>query len=164
MSGVKLQVVVNDQQITAVLGRLIATGQNLEPVMQDIAAYGESSTKQRFSDGVAPDGTPWKPSQRVQERGGKTLIDSARLLDSIVSNAGSNFAEWGSNVIYAAIHQAGGEISAKNGKGLFFKLPDGTGRRVKKVTIPPRPFLGINADDEANIIDIVLENINTAIG
>ena len=106
MSGVKLHIDVDDRRINEVLSRLIATGQNLEPVMQDIAAYGESSTKQRFADGVAPDGTPWKPSQRVQERGGKTLIDSARLLDSIVSNAGSNFAEWGSNVIYAAIHQA----------------------------------------------------------
>ena len=163
MSGVKLQVVVNDQQITAVLGRLIATGQNLEPVMQDIAAYGEDSTEKRFQVGVAPDGTPWKPSWRVQERGGKTLIKSGHLQD-ISSDHGNDYAEWGSGLIYALIHQLGGEIRPKNKSALFFRLPDGSGRSVKKVTIPARPYLGINEQDEANIIDIVLENINAAIG
>lgn len=163
MSGVKLHIDIDDRRIQQVLSRLIETGQNLAPVMEDIATYGETSTRDRFKDGIGPDGTPWKQSQRVQERGGKTLIDHGHLLDSIVNNAGKDFAEWGSNAIYAAIHQAGGEIRPKNKSALFFRLPDGTGRRVKKVTIPARPFLGINAEDEQNIIDIVINNINASL-
>ena len=164
MSGVKLHIDIDDRRINEVLSRLIATGQDLEPVMEDIATYGESSTRGRFNQSVDPDGKPWKPSQRVQERGGKTLIDHGHLLDSIVSNAGSDFAEWGSNAIYAAIHQAGGEIRPKNKPYLAFKLPDGSFRRVKKVTIPARPFLGISDEDEGNIVDLIVQNINAAIG
>ncbi len=163
MSGVKLQIDIDDRRIQQVLSRLIATGQNLAPVMEDIATYGESSTRDRFSRSVDPAGKPWKPSQRAQERGGKTLIDHGHLLDSIVNNAGKDFAEWGSNAIYAAIHQAGGEIRPKNKPYLAFKLPDGGFRKIKKVTIPARPFLGINAEDEQNIIDIVINNINASL-
>lgn len=164
MSGIKLLIGIDDRRINEVLSRLIATGQDLEPVMEDIATYGESSTRGRFNQSVDPDGKPWKPSQRVQERGGKTLIDHGHLLDSIVSNAGSDFAEWGSSSIYAAIHQVGGEIRPKNKPYLAFKLPDGSFRRVKKVTIPARPFLGISDEDEGNIVDLIVQNINAAIG
>ncbi|MDE2388929.1 MAG: phage virion morphogenesis protein, partial [Betaproteobacteria bacterium] len=145
------------------LDRLIAVGQSPHGAMRDIAAYGENSTKARFADGVGPDGTPWKPSWRVQARGGKTLIDSGRLLGSITADSGDDFAEWGSNAIYAAIQQFGGEIRAKTAKALFFKSPDGSGRSMKKVTIPPRPYLGINADDEENIIDIVNSHLADAV-
>jgi phage gpG-like protein len=131
--------------------------------MRDIAAYGENSTKARFADGAGPDGTPWKPSWRVQERGGKTLIDSGRLVGSITSDSGDDFAEWGSNAIYAAIQQFGGEIRPKNKKALFFRAPDGGGRSMQKVTIPARPYLGINEDDEENIIDIVNSHLADAV-
>lgn len=163
MSGVVYHVLVDDRKVQTTLDRLIAIGQHPWAVMKDIAAYGENSTKQRFDDGVGPDGNAWKPSRRVMERGGKTLIDSSRLLDSITSDSGDDFAQWGSNAIYAAIHQAGGEISAKNGKSLFFRTPDGSERRVKKVTIPARPYLGVNDDDEANIVDIVNQHLQEAV-
>lgn len=159
MSGVKFQIEVDDREVNAALERLLAVGQSPREVMEDIATYGENSTRDRFMTGTGPDGNAWKPSHRVTEKGGKTLIDSSRLLSSITSQAGDNFAEWGSNAIYAAIHQVGGEIRAKTAKGLFFKLADGTGRRVKKVTIPARPYLGINAEDEVNIVDIVNQHL-----
>ena len=163
MGDVLYQVTVDDRQVQAALDRLIAAGQHPREVMKDIATYGENSTRDRFKTGTDPDGNAWKPSHRVMDKGGKTLIDSSRLLGSITSQSGDDFAEWGSNAIYAAIHQAGGEIRPKTAKGLFFKLADGTARRVKKVTIPARPYLGINADDEANIVDIVNQHLQEAI-
>lgn len=161
MSGVKLHIDIDDRRIQQVLSRLIETGQNLAPVMEDIATYGETSTQGRFRTETAPDGSKWKPNRR----GGKILKQQMHLLDSIVSDFGADFAEWGTDtsVIYGAIHQFGGEIRPKNKSALFFRLPDGTGRRVKKVTIPARPFLGINAEDEQNIIDIVINNINASL-
>lgn len=159
MSGVKYRITIDDRQVNAALDRLISVGQHPREVMKDIATYGENSTRDRFKSGTDPDGAAWKPSRRVQERGGKTLIDSGRLLNSITSDSGDNFAEWGSNAIYAAIHQAGGEIHPKTAKALFFRTPGGEMVRVKKVTIPARPYLGINAEDEANIVDIVNKHL-----
>lgn len=170
MSGVKVQIQVDDRQINAALDRLIAVGQSPREVMRDIATYGENSTRDRFKQQAGPDGTPWKPlkggffksipkkhlrkdgklrsTQKAFDfiQGRKILIKSNRLINSIVPNSGNNFAEWGSNVIYAAIHQAGG----KAGRG-------------HTVEIPARPYLGINADDEANIVDIVNQHLADAV-
>lgn len=162
MSGVTLHIDVDDRRIQDALTRLIETGQNLEPIMEDIATYGENSTRDRFRTETAPDGSKWRPNQR----GGKILKQQMHLLDSITRDSGDNFAEWGSDtsVIYAAIHQFGGVIRPKNKPYLTFKVPGGGFRRVKQVTIPARPFVGINADDEANILDIITNNIAQAIG
>lgn len=172
MSGVTLHIDYNDQQIQRVLTRLIETGQNPAPIMKDIATYGESSTRNRFKDSVAPDGTPWKPlkgglfdnipkKHRRKDgklratpqafnfvQGRKILIKQSHLLDSITNNAGNDFAEWGSDtsVTYAAIHQFGG----KAGRG-------------RKTEIPARPYLGINDQDEDNILDLIVSNINESI-
>ncbi len=179
----------NDAPVQAALDRLIAVGQSPRGAMRDIAAYGENSTKARFADGVGPDGSPWKPSERVERRGGKTLIKSARLLDSITGDSGDDYAEWGSNVIYAAIHQFGGEINKaaqsrmvrhrtdakgnllKNKNGLLVFAKDKHKRAVTrwfeqgahKIDMPARPYLGINEDDEENIIDIVNAHLADAV-
>lgn len=142
MSGVKLHIDYNDQQIQRVLTRLIETGQNPAPIMKDIAADGRRSTQDRFIDGVAPDGSSWKPNQK----GTKTLIASRILLGSITRDSGDDWAEWGTNKIYAAIHQFGG----KAGRG-------------HKAEIPARPYLGINDQDEDNILDLIVRNINESI-
>ena len=46
----------------------------------------------------------------------------------------------GTNVIYAAIHEFGGTIKAKNAKALQFEI-DGEFVTVKSVYIPPRPYM-----------------------
>lgn len=158
-----IRIDVDDSKVQAMLQRLIAFGNNQREAMEDIATYGESSTRQRFADQAGPDGAAWEPSWRVKERGGKTLLKDRHLIDSIVSNVGDNNAEWGSNLIYAAIHQIGGDIVPKSADSLFFKLPDGSGRKVKKVTIPPRPYLGINNQDEENILDIINGHLASAV-
>lgn len=47
----------------------------------------------------------------------------------------------GTNVIYARIHEKGGEIRPKRAKALRFQIPGVGWRTVKKVTMPKRPFL-----------------------
>jgi phage virion morphogenesis protein len=54
----------------------------------------------------------------------------------------------GATMEYAAIHQWGGEIRPRTAKALF--VP-GYGR-LKKVTIPARPYLGVSPDD-ADVIE-----------
>lgn len=136
--------------------RAIAAGiADRHPLMDGIGLYLESSTIDRFDQEVAPDGSRWKKSLRAKEQGGKTLTDHAHLRGSITYNATNDQVEWGSNLIYARPHQEGATITAKGGGRLKFRLPGGLGfRSVLSVTLPARPFLGINDEDERQIVGL----------
>ncbi len=137
------------------LAALIVGVEQRTPMMEGIALYLESSTIDRFDDEVGPDGSAWKQSIRARQEGGKTLSDSGLLKGSIASIADNDQVEWGSNLIYARPHQDGATITAKGGGRLKFKLPGGLGfRSVLAVTLPARPFLGINDMDEEQIIGV----------
>lgn len=93
-------------------------------LLSDIGEEVISQTRQRFRDEKAPDGTTWKKSKRAEAEGGQTLTDTGRLKNSINRNLGVDFVEVGTNVVYGAIHQLGGEA----GKG-------------HAIVLPPRPYL-----------------------
>lgn len=108
----------------------------------------------RFREGTDPDGNKWPVSLRARLEGGATLEQSGNLRDSYtyaIAIAGDQ-VEIGSNLAYAAIHHFGGEIRAKNADKLHFTIG---GRHVakKSVTIPARPALGLNDEDEANLLE-----------
>ncbi len=145
MSGISIRAEITDNGIRAKLTALIALGRNPSDAMRDIATYGESSTSERFKLQIGPDGNRWKPSLRVQLHGGKTLTKDGYLSGSIASRSSSKFAEWGSNRIYAAIHQLGG----KAGRGLRSK-------------IVPRPYLGVNDENDSDILDILQARVEGA--
>lgn len=149
---------IDDAQLHAGLRSLIALGRDAGPIMADIAAIGESSTRMRFRTETGPDGQKWKPSLRARITGGRTLTKDGHLSGSISGRHGRDFAEWGVNRIYAAIHQFGGEIRAKGGS-LRFRLANGGFATVQKVTMPARPFLGISDDDRDDILDIIQARI-----
>ena len=128
------------------LGRMAALGAAPRPLWKALATYGENSTRLRFRNQAGPSGQRWKPSARAQASGGKTLVQSSRLLRSITSRADNSGGEWGTNSKYAAIHQFGGVIRAK-GRALRFKIPGVGFVTTKKVTMPARPFVGVNEQD-----------------
>jgi phage virion morphogenesis protein len=152
---------VDDGEIRGALQRLIALGRNPKPAMQDIAIFGENSTRLRFRTQIGPDGQRWKPSLRALLFGGKTLTKDGHLAGSTSSNFGSDFAEWGVNRIYAAVHQFGMVIRAK-GKALRFRLANGAFAVVKAVRIPARPYLGVNDDDRRGMLDLIERRISGA--
>lgn len=162
MSGIIIRAEITDNGIRAKLTALIALGRNPSDAMRDIATYGESSTRERFRMQIGPDGNRWKPSLRVQLHGGKTLTKDGHLAGSITSHSSSKFAEWGSNRIYAAIQQIGGEIKAKFAATLRFRLANGAFVSAKKVTIPARPYLGVNDENASDILDILQARIEGA--
>lgn len=121
------------------------------------------STLERFKKGRGPSGKRWKTSIRAAERGGKTLIDTAQLRNSVKSASDASGFAVGTNVVYAATHQIGDPkrtIRARTAKGLRFRV---NGRFVTKkqvqVSIPARPFLGVSEDDmdeiQATVEDFV---------
>ncbi len=152
-------------QLNIALGRLVALGVRPRPLWQAVAQYGESSTRLRFRKQIGPDGARWKPSHRAMASGpGRTLIKTSRLLRSITNRADDSGAEWGTNVIYARPQQFGAVIKAK-GKALRFRVPGGGFVTVKKVTLPARPFLGVNEEDGREIVALagdVLDEVQRA--
>ena len=138
---------------------------DLTPLMDQIGALLEQSTRDRIEDtNVAPDGVPWPASLRAQEDGGKTLYDSGQLAASQTHVATQDTAEIGSNLIYAGVHQEGKTIVPKNADKLSFVLANGVTVFVDEVTIPPRPYLGVSAEDEEDIQVLVQDYFQGALG
>ena len=96
----------------------------------------------------------------IKRDSGKTLTKTTQLKTSIRSEVSDSGLAVGTNDIRAATHQFGDErtIRAKNKKYLTFKI-GGQWKRVAsvKVSIPPRPFLGISEEDEQDIKDTLEE-------
>lgn len=162
-TGAQLHVALGDAEAQAVLGRLRALAGNLTPMWQEIGDSLVTSTAMRFETGRGPGGVPWKPSRRAQREGGRTLIDSGILRASINRAADADGVTIGTNTRYAAVHQFGVTIRAKTSRGLRFRIGD---RWVTKRTvfIPPRPFLGVDDDDRAEILAIATDHLREAAG
>ncbi|WP_377066988.1 phage virion morphogenesis protein [Roseovarius ramblicola] len=141
--------------LDAALGDAIRRATDMTPLMRRIGNVLETSVSERFEQSKGPDGGPWPVSIRAREEGGQTLIDSARLRDSIVTEVEPRAVEIGSSLDYAATHQFGATIKPRDAKALAFRLPGGQFVTVGQVEIPARPFLGFDARDEADIGDTV---------
>ncbi|WP_052143356.1 phage virion morphogenesis protein [Aeromonas hydrophila] len=166
MSGTSLNLTVKGdlQVLLKPLKQLQKAGGHPAPLLKQIAALGENTTRARFADEEGPDGEKWVESLRKQLQGGKTLTRDGHLSGSITGDSSDTEARWGSNRIYAAIHQFGGVIKAKTSKGLAFTLASGDHVVTQSVTMPARPFLGLNQDDEDDIVYLVRDYVNKAMG
>lgn len=142
MSGVALHWTINTHRVSALLNRLEKA--DLRPAFESIGEYMNSETANRFRLGVDADGNALTPSERALAEGGKTLVDRGHLRDSYTYNVfiDGMGVEIGSDMVYAAIHQFGGE----------------TGRN-KSTTLPARPVAGVNNENENEINLIVHDHL-----
>lgn len=146
------------------LDRLSKVAKDLWGAMDVIGAYLVLSTQRRFQAQTGPDGVRWIPSIRARLEDGKTLLKSGELSASIAHNViGRDSVEVGSTKVYAAVHQLGATIHAKNAKNLRFKIGE---RWISKpsVTIVARPYLGIDQRDQVEIEAIVQGELEAAEG
>jgi phage virion morphogenesis protein len=82
----------------------------------------------------------------LKYRAGKPLTDTGRLKDSFSTMYDNDTALVGTNIIYAAIHNFGGQAG-----------------RNRKVTIPQREFLVLTNEDEQSLMDDVQEYFSSLI-
>lgn len=126
-----------------------------EELMTAIAARGDKQTRERIEqEKTAPDGTPWKPNiegTSILQRSGTNLLYQSAF------RASADEAEWGNTWEYAHVHQDGAVIVPKEKDALSFKI-GGKYVTAQKVTIPARPFLGISAENEREIIELVTDH------
>lgn len=158
----------------AVLNDLLDRVEDLSPLMAQLGAYGEESTRHRFESQKGPDGKAWEKSARAKAQGGQTLVDSGRLRDSITWRADKDSAEWGTNLVYAGAHQFGLDdpinvgahtrlITQAFGRPLGFGVYQSVGEFSRNPNIPARPFAGIDGDDEDEIGAIIHDYLAEAI-
>jgi phage gpG-like protein len=160
-----ISLTVENDQITPALQRIDAAMGNPLSLFQDLGEYLVKSSTDRFPTGRAPDGSVWAPKSPVTiaRQGGRRTnrLDtrplfgpSGALSSTIAYEAFADRVEWGSPMIYAAVQQFGA------GKGAFGQTS--RGGPIPWGNIPARPFLGISAEDEPLMLDIVSEWIETA--
>lgn len=162
----RINIELDDRNVKAALNRLIRAGQDMSPAMLAVAEHLKDAAHESFDRQRAPDGTPWaklKASTRRQRRlggfgeAGPILQRRGDLLRSIVSDHGRDFAEAGTNLVYAAVQhfgaekgEFGGVRTSLPGRSFFQPIPWGD--------IPARPFLGVSGDDESRIGEIILDH------
>lgn len=111
-------------------------------LLEGLAAVGEAGARSRIAEGgPGPEGETWQPRHPLDPSQQPLLNRAGHLGDSITARATASQAHWGSNRIYARIHQLGGVIRPKTARALRFQLGDQT-IVARSVTIPARPYLG----------------------
>lgn len=140
--------------IEAVLKQLGGFNSLKAQLFDEIGAGLVNSVQHRFLTGTGVDGNPWKISWRAKLQGGETLRDTGRLMNSYTHNVLSSGVEVGTDVAYAPHLHYGAIILPKNGQYITFAV-GGQYRKVKKSIIPPRTQLGLDAEDEVMVLDIV---------
>lgn len=158
------------------LDAAVKAAANLAPAMASVGQVLRGETLKSFRQGGRTPGE-WPTSRRAREKGGRTLVARGMLRNSITTASGADFAQVGTSLIYARIHQQGGTITAKKtititpkrGKLLSWTGANGKRRFAKSVTqrllrwkvgdkwcakpsvtIPRRPFLPV--DDAGNLL------------
>lgn len=140
--------------IEAVLKQLGSFDSLKSQLFDEIGAGLVDSVQHRFLTGTDVNGNPWKISWRARMQGGETLRDTGRLMNSYTHNVLSSGVEVGTDVAYAPHLHYGATILPKNGQYITFAV-GGQYRKVKQSILPHRTQLGLNAEDEAMVLDIV---------
>lgn len=142
MANNPIEIKFDNQEVSKSLLELAHKGENLRPLMKNIAGIFAYSTEENFANEGRPD--KWLDlSERTKKQRNKSghwpgqiLQVSGQLASSISTYYDGNSAIIGSNLDYAAIHQLGGQ-AGKN----------------KSITIPARPYLKLKDNDFEEIIE-----------
>ena len=135
-----IEIKIDNKEVNRKLLDLAMRGENLRPLMKNIAGIFAYSTEENFKEEGRPKWTDLAESTKKQRKKtghypGQILQVTGQLASSISTYYDDNSAIIGSNLDYAAIHQLGGQ----------------TGKN-KKLNIPPRPYLKLTDDNFEEIL------------
>ena len=139
-----IEIKIDNKEVLTLLQELASRGENLRPLMKNIAGIMATATEDNFKDEGRPDKwidlseTTKKQRQKIGKYPGQILQVSGQLASSVSTAYDDNSAVIGSNLAYAAIHQLGGQ-AGKN----------------KKTTIPARPYLKLTDYENIEIVEAI---------
>lgn len=175
MVGVAIQF-TGAEEAFRVIGNLAQKALHPRRLWQAIGEEVKGQTEARFDTSTGPDGSRWPDSLRVKllQGGGKTLVKSGDMRRSLTVAASDSGAIVSVPKVYAAIHQFGGSFQqGDHQRVLNFRVrKDGTLKpgfasrkstnfqkkvnvKGRQVTIPARPFLGLNEQNLTDILETV---------
>ncbi|PVX80045.1 phage virion morphogenesis protein [Paraburkholderia unamae] len=190
-----IEITIDTSRLEATLDRLVAAVADASPVMREISDIMWDAVEENFAQQGRPRWLGLKPSTLQQRVGGqlgkgrgvlksgawslqigqrvarslKILQASGRLASSITPAYDATSARVGTNVVYAAIHQFGGQTRAhvirpKNAKalhfgGIFAKQVNHPGSKI-----PARPFLAITPSDGVAIEEAMANYLRNVVG
>ena len=161
--------------------RLLAGVDDFSDVSPAIAQLLENSVRQNFREGGRPD--KWPASKRADgdagygNDSGQTLIDTARLMNSIVGIGNRDSVKVGTNVAYASAHNFGVDkeitqqvrqhvrrITQAFGKPIDMKAVTVKSHSRKfHMQLPAREFMLVQEEDWGDIEDIITGKLNKII-
>ncbi|MDD3420305.1 MAG: phage virion morphogenesis protein [Candidatus Gastranaerophilales bacterium] len=137
-----IEIKINDAELQKSLKKLAIKAENLRPLMKNISGIMMDSVEENFEKEGRPDKWTSLAKSTIKQRSkkgywpGRILQMRGELASSITSKYDNNCAVVGTNKVYAAIHQLGGNAG-----------------RNKKAKIPARPYLSLTTRDEKQIIN-----------
>ena len=162
MAGTHITITLDDENLRRQLGDLIGALTHPEPALRSIGEELQRTTQDRFDPGQkkSPDGTPWARNSPVTiARKGRDnpLYQRGNLQNTIrYQLRGATGVEVGTNLVYGAAHQFG-----------MVKGYAGRTRRGAPIpwgNIPARPYLGLSADDETEVVRILRDYLERQTG
>ena len=167
--GLSIGIQIGDQGVQSMLSLLQGRAKGMTPAFKNIGEYMIREREKLFKEEHAPDGTPWlslaestkdsifRKIRKQKRRRDKACLVSTRSITNkkiltqdhhlrrTVYKAGADQVVVGpdkTSQAYARIHQLGG----KAGRG-------------RKVYIPARPHLGVNAENKKEFIEIIRDHL-----
>lgn len=148
-------------EIPALLTKLQSQISDLQPIMLEISETLRVAILRNFeNEKDAATGKPWQrlAHRTIKQRTkaghwpGKILQRTGLLKRSIISSAGTDFAQVSTNMVYAAIHNFGGIIHRSQVKTYLRKKTEGKGAKKPgsgsagggSFRVPARPFMTVN--------------------
>ena len=145
MANNLIEIKIDNQKVNQRLLELAQRGENLRPLMKNIAGIFTYSTEENIKNEGRPKWVDLAESTKKQRKKtghypGQILQVTGQLASSISTYYDDDSAVIGSNLDYAAIHQLGGKA----------------GRR-KTVSIPARSYLQLTDEDFEEILEATEE-------
>jgi phage gpG-like protein len=123
-----------------------------EELLEGLGGLLDSQHRRRIeSEHTTPAGRPFAPVIR----GGTPLYESGRhLRDAFYYEVSDPQVRVSNNFIGAGVLNAGAVITPQSAKALHFTI-NGVEVFAQRVVIPPRPFMGISAENQFEILEAV---------
>lgn len=138
--------------VLAGLQKLRDRGGTPAPALRAFGEYLLSSHRGRFAQQIEPSGRAWSPLSeayraRKRRNADKVLVLVGYLKGTLAYQVSDTVLRFGSNRIYAAVHQFGAK------KGAFGRTRRGA--PIPWGDVPARPFIGLSAADRAEGLRII---------
>ncbi len=179
MESSGLTLTLDQAGFDATVARLLSGVQDFSQVSPEIAQILENSVRRNFREGGRPE--KWPASKRADgdagygNASGQTLIDTSRLLNSIIGVGDAHSAKAGTNVVYAPAQNYGvdKEITQQvrehtrritQAFGREIPLTEVTVKahaRETHMKLPAREFMLVQDEDWGDIQDVITAKLTT---